>query len=71
MRKGNLGTIDRLLRFLIGAALITTPSIANTATIQPGLGTVLVVIGAVLIVTAALKTCPVYSLFGWRTCSKG
>ena len=60
MFKTNIGTLDRLLRGLIGSALI-----ALTLSSSIGLwGWV----GVVLLATAAFSTCPLYSLVGLSTC---
>ena len=67
---GNVGTIDRLLRLIIGAGLIAAPFMTDISNPHTGVGTALVVIGAIFVLTAAFKFCPVYSLFGWRTSSK-
>ncbi len=60
MFKTNVGTIDRVLRIVIGLALIG--------------GAISGVIGAwgwigvLPVLTGALRTCPAYSLLGIRTC---
>ena len=58
--KRNAGTIDRALRALLGIVLI-----ALTLTGTIGLwGWV----GAVMVGTAALGYCPLYTVFGFSTC---
>ncbi len=61
----NLGNLDRLIRLIIGAVLI----IAGLTVFQSG-AAIAVVVGIVLVVTAAIKFCPLYRLFGLRTCKK-
>lgn len=56
----NLGTYDRIARFGVGALLIV---LALTGTI--GLWGW---IGAVFVVTAFLNFCPMYRVFGFKTC---
>ncbi len=60
MFKSNVGGIDRLLRVVIGIALI-----AMTLT-----GTIGVWgwIGVVPLLTAALGSCPLYTMLGMSTC---
>jgi hypothetical protein len=58
--KRNAGTIDRTLRALLGIVLI---ALALTGTIGPW-GWV----GAVMVGTAALGYCPLYTVFGFSTC---
>jgi hypothetical protein len=57
----NVGTVDRSLRIIVGIALI-----ALAATGQVG---VWGYIGVVPLLTGLFKMCPVYSLFGFNTCS--
>ena len=61
MFQKNMGSIDRILRIIIGIALV-----GSAATGALGAWAF---IGLVPIVTAALGSCPAYSLFGFRTCS--
>ena len=56
----NVGTIDRALRALLGIVLI-----ALTVTGTIGLWGW---IGVVLVATAALGYCPLYTVFGFSTC---
>ena len=58
--KTNVGSIDRIARLLIGLLLITLAA----------LGTIGVWgwIGVVLVATAALSFCPLYTVFGLSTC---
>jgi len=56
----NIGNIDRVLRFVIGAALI--------AMVFVGPQTPWGWIGLVPLLTAGVKFCPAYRLFGFRTC---
>ncbi len=65
----NLGSLDRLLRLVIGIVLIVAPFLASGA--FAGNALVIygaIVIGAVLVATAIFRFCPIYRLFGWRTC---
>ena len=58
--KANVGTIDRLVRVLLGVLLITLTA----------MGTIGVWgwIGVVPIATAAFGYCPLYTVLGFSTC---
>ena len=56
----NIGTLDRLLRVLLGVALISLVFIGP----QTPWGW----IGVVPLLTAGVRFCPVYRLLGVRTC---
>lgn len=58
--KKNVGSIDRILRVVIGLALVV---MAATGTI-----TVWGYIGVIPLVTGLIGTCPLYSLMGLNTC---
>jgi uncharacterized membrane protein YfcA len=60
MFKSNVGGIDRVLRIVVGLALI-----AMTLT---GVIGVWGWIGVVPLLTAALGTCPLYTVLGLNTC---
>lgn len=55
----NVGTIDRVLRIVVGLALITW-AIAG--------GPLWAFIGLIPLATAILKFCPAYAIFGIKTC---
>ena len=61
----NEGTIDRIIRAVLGAA-------ALVAAVMLGIGStggiVLLVVGGVLMVTAAVGFCPLYRVLGVNTC---
>ena len=59
--KVNLGTVDRLLRLVVGLVLI--------ALVFVGPQTAWGWIGVVPLVTALAGNCPVYRLLGFNTCS--
>ena len=57
----NLGTIDRSIRAIVGLALIVVPFVA----VWPIVGLVIsVVVGVILIGTAAISFCPIYAALG-------
>lgn len=60
MFKSNVGSIDRILRVVLGLALI---AMTLTGTIGAWGW-----IGVVPLLTAALGSCPLYSVLGMSTC---
>ena len=58
--KVNVGGLDRAIRVVVGIALI---ALALTGTIGAWGW-----IGVVPLATGLLKTCPLYSIFGYNTC---
>ncbi len=58
--KTNVGTIDRILRAVIGLALIAL-TLAGTIGVWGW-------IGVVPLVTAALGFCPLYTVLGFSSC---
>ena len=61
----NVGTIDRLVRLVIGAALTLAPFITGwpvwTSTVALWAS---VVVGVVLVATSAFGFCPIYAALG-------
>lgn len=58
--KKNMGSLDRGIRLVVGIALI---ALAATGTLG-----VWAYIGIVPVLTAAMGSCPLYSVLGIRTC---
>ncbi len=67
MNFANVGSADRLIRIVIGAALILLPLLGAIASASSTLGLVMMVIGAVLIVTGFVSFCPIYRIIGAST----
>tara|TARA_R110002049_G_scaffold104807_4_gene251401 strand:- start:3160 stop:3363 length:204 start_codon:yes stop_codon:yes gene_type:complete len=65
--KINIGKFDRVVRILI-AAVISTLYI--TGVISGTLGIVLLLVGGILLVTAIVNFCPIYSIVGVNSCPK-
>ncbi|MFN3279045.1 MAG: DUF2892 domain-containing protein [Paracoccus hibiscisoli] len=63
----NIGTTDRALRLALGVILI---ALALLAGLDGALRVAALVAGAVMIVTAGIRFCPLYTLFGLRTCRR-
>jgi len=59
--KANVGTVDRVIRVMVGLGLLSLLLILDGSVRFVGL------IGIVPLFTALIKFCPLYSLFGMRT----
>lgn len=65
----NVGSADRIVRVLLGVILIAAPFVSGLALFaNPLLMWGAVGVGAVLVLTAAVRFCPLYALFGLSTC---
>lgn len=63
----NMGTVDRVLRAILGVALLAAAFLAP----QLSAGWphwVAIAVGAVMLFTAVVSICPAYLPFGIRTC---
>jgi len=58
----NVGSIDKVIRYIIGVVLL------SLLFIIPGNLKYIGLIGLVPIVTAAFSFCPLYTIFGINTC---
>jgi len=63
--KKNMGTIDRIIRVII-AALVGVLYFTNVIT--GTLGIVLLVLSIVFVLTSMVSFCPLYTIFGMKTC---
>ncbi|MGB0854188.1 MAG: YgaP family membrane protein [Pikeienuella sp.] len=67
--KPNLGTIDRIFRFALGIILLAAPFISGMGIFASGTATAIAVIaGLIMVATSAMRFCPLYRIFGIRTC---
>lgn len=65
----NVGSMDRILRVVLGIVLLTIPFVSGLAIFNSGIATVVAVLaGIVLLATSAMRFCPMYRIFGIRTC---
>lgn len=61
----NEGNTDRVVRAILGIGLVALWILGVT---QGVLAIILGVVGAVLVITAAVGFCPLYALLGLNTC---
>lgn len=65
----NIGSADRIIRIVAGLALILAPYATTLSIYESGaLRLASVIFGAVLVVTALVRFCPLYRLIGIKTC---
>ncbi len=57
----NVGNLDRIIRALLGVALIVAPLAIGWSGIAFAVS---IAVGAVLVATSAFSFCPIYALFG-------
>jgi len=63
--KKNMGNADRLIRTLLAVLFVV---LYFTSTVTGTIGIVLLVIGAIFLLTSFVGVCPLYSLLGINTC---
>lgn len=64
--KKNMGTTDRVIRVLVAAVIAV---LFFTNVITGIVGTVLLVLAAVFLLTSVVSFCPLYAPFGISTCA--
>ena len=65
MLSKNVGQTDRTIRGIVGAILVIASFM-----VSGGVSWLLLVVGIVLLTTAAMGSCPPYALLGINTCKK-
>jgi hypothetical protein len=65
--KKNMGTTDKIIRLIV-AIIFAVLYFTNTVTGTFGL--ILVILGAVFVLTSLISFCPLYLPFGINTCTK-
>jgi hypothetical protein len=61
----NMGTVDKIIRIVLGAVFIALWLMGMTKGV---LAIILGIVGVVFILTSVVSFCPLYALFGMRTC---
>ena len=64
--KKNMGSADRIIRIV---AAIVFAVLYFTGTVTGTLGIVLIVLGGIFMLTSLVGFCPLYAIFGIKTCS--
>jgi uncharacterized membrane protein len=60
----NESTLDRIIRAVVGAVALTVAVVVGMGSVG---GILLVVVGGILVVTAAVGFCPLYRILGLST----
>jgi len=63
--KKNMGSADRIIRFIIAAVIAI---LFFTNVITGTLGLILLIVAGVFLLTSFISICPAYMPFGIRTC---
>jgi len=64
--KKNMGISDRIIRVIIAAVIAV---LYFTETLNGTLGIILLVVAAVFVLTSFISFCPIYRVFGIKTCA--
>lgn len=64
----NVGTLDRIIRAIVGLVLIVVPFVAGWPVLAAVIGAI---VGVVLVATAAISFCPIYALLGLSSKRRG
>lgn len=70
MKFVNVGSADRLIRLVLGVIFAAIPFLVGSVEPTSALGIASFVVAAIMVVTSAVKFCPIYGVFGMRTSSK-
>jgi len=71
-KSANVGSLDRAIRLIVGALLIALPNFyASEIWASQAARWGIPFVGAVLIVTALVRFCPLYRLIGVNSCKAG
>ncbi|MFA7327484.1 MAG: DUF2892 domain-containing protein [Candidatus Kapaibacterium sp.] len=63
--KKNMGSADKILRIIIAVVI----AVLYFTDVIPGLlGTILLVLAVVFVLTSLVSFCPLYTIFGIKTC---
>ncbi len=69
MSLANVGSADRIIRIIVGIALIAAPYVLTTLPVWDNntLRVIIQVVGAVLVITGVVRFCGLYRIFGIKT----
>ncbi len=63
--KKNMGTLDKIIRIVLA---IIFAILYFTGTITGTIALILLVLGVIFVITSLISFCPLYAIFGLRTC---
>jgi len=68
-KTANVGSADRIIRIIIGLALVALPFLLTIPLWESSLAkSVSIIVGVVLVATALVRFCPLYRVIGASTC---
>ncbi|MAY21128.1 MAG: hypothetical protein CL955_10970 [Erythrobacteraceae bacterium] len=70
MKFANVGSADRMIRLILGVIFAAIPFVVGSIEPASTLGIVSFVAAGIMVVTATVKFCPIYGIFGLRTSPK-
>lgn len=65
--KKNMGVADKIIRILVAIVIV---ALYFTGVIKGALGIVLMIIAGIFVLTSLISFCPLYTIFGLRTCPR-
>ena len=65
--KANIGSLDKVIRIILAIAFAM---LYITKMVEGTLGIILLVVGAVLLLTSIINFCPLYAILGWSSGKK-
>lgn len=65
--KKNMGNLDRIIRVLIAAVIAV---LYFTGVVTGAIGIMLLATGGIFLITSIDGSCPIYALFGLKSCKK-
>ena len=70
-KTANVGSVDRIVRIIIGAILVALPYVYQSSMWDSmAVRMIVPIVGVVLILTALVRFCPLYKIVGASTCKK-
>jgi hypothetical protein len=63
--KKNMGSTDKLIRLAVAIILIV---LYYKGILEGTIGIIALVIALIFTVTSLISFCPIYAIFGWKTC---
>ncbi|MCB2195116.1 MAG: DUF2892 domain-containing protein [Bacteroidetes bacterium] len=65
--KKNMGVADKIIRILVAIVIV---ALYFTGIIKGTLGIVLMILAGIFVLTSLISFCPLYTIFGLRTCPR-
>jgi len=66
----NVGTLDRIARAALGVVLLYLAFFSGITLFDGAAKYIAAIVGVVMLATAAMRSCPIYTIFGIKTCPR-